>query len=92
MTDQELFERIQQAMWDNDQDTLNELAYCHCCCDEHTFEDCLARIVGNCRGQGTVTRRDLQGWMEHYGMSSDQFYGYEDEAKWLKYIENLKNN
>jgi hypothetical protein len=72
---QELVARIQEAMYNGDQATLDEIAGCRCCCDEHTFEDCLARIVGNCRGQGTLTRLDIQKWAEHYGMTLDQFYG-----------------
>lgn len=27
----------------------DDFAPCRCCCDEHTFPDCLARVWGGCR-------------------------------------------
>ncbi len=72
---------IIQAMWDGDNDRLYELAACKCCCNEHTFDDCLARVWYGCRGQSSITRQDIEGWAKHYGMTVDQFYnwGYDPE-------------
>lgn len=71
-------ERVQEAMWNGDTALLQEIAACGCCCDEHTFEDCPARLWGACRGQGTPTRADLEGWIQHYektrGMTRDEFW------------------
>lgn len=79
---------VQEAMWDNDHETLDTLAQCDCCCDEHTFESCPARYVGDCKGQGTLTWRDIDGWREYLGMTQEQFYpSHEDE--WRKYAESL---
>ena len=70
-------EQIKEAMWAGDLDRLEEIAGCECCCDEHTFEHCLARLWGGCRGQGSLTNKDIEGWAAHYGMTVDQFYGGE---------------
>ncbi len=68
---------MQQAIWEGDQDTLQERAGCVCCCSEHTFSSCPARLWEGCRGQGT--EEDTEGWERHYerfhGMSREQFYG-----------------
>lgn len=70
---------IERALWEGDIDKLSELAPCGCCCDEHFFEDCPARIWHGCRGQYSLTRADYQAWEEHYrkhhGLTRDQFYG-----------------
>jgi hypothetical protein len=42
---------IAKALWAGDLDTLHELAYCACCCAEHTLSDCPARLWSGCRGQ-----------------------------------------
>lgn len=75
-----LFARIlENAMWDGDIDRVWELAGCHCCCGEHTFECCPARVWGGCRGQGSMTRADEEAWVAHYarfhGLTRDQFFG-----------------
>jgi hypothetical protein len=74
---------LKQALWDGDVDKLSELAGCVCCCDEHTFEHCPARIWYGCRGQYTMTRDEVAEWAEHYqkhhGLSRDQFLNYESE-------------
>lgn len=73
---------LDEAMWDGDMERLDELAHCRCCCHEHTFEGCEARLWYGCRGQGSMTRSDEQAWERHYathhGMSADTFYGYAD--------------
>jgi hypothetical protein len=40
---------IADAMWAGDVARLHELAPCRCCCSEHTFPDCPARIWYGCR-------------------------------------------
>ena len=66
---------ISRAMWAGDVDELNRIAGCICCCAEHTFTTgCPAYQWGGCRGQGSLTSIDVQGWMEHYGMTPEQFH------------------
>lgn len=69
---------LDNAVWAGDVDLLNELASCICCCDEHTFEFCPSRIWGGCRGQYTMTRAELDSWVEHYerfhGMTREDFF------------------
>ena len=71
-------ERVQEAMWNGDTALLHEIAGCGCCCDEHTDEGCPARLWGACRGQDSLTRADLEGWIQHYektrGMTRDEFW------------------
>lgn len=81
----DLIKQIHQAVWDNDQDKLQELAPCDCCCDEHTFGCCPARIWNGCRGGGVgqLSIReigdDYQKWYsETRGMSEDDFFGWGD--------------
>lgn len=73
-----LADELENAVWAGDVGRLQELAGCGCCCDEHTFEDCPARVWGGCRGQGTMTRADRELWAEHYerfhGMSREAFF------------------
>lgn len=64
---------VEKAMWANDQDTLWKIAPCDCCCHEHTLSGCLARLWEGCRGQGSMTRADYEGWAKHYGMTVDEF-------------------
>jgi hypothetical protein len=68
---------LEDAMWAGDCDRLHELAGCRCCCWEHTFEGCPARVWDGCRGSGMTTRADLESWMAHYerfhGLPRDQF-------------------
>ena len=74
---------LDEALWAGDTDRLHELAWCRCCCDEHTFEDCPARLWYGCRGQGSMTRADLKSWEVHYaqfhGLSWHQFHGFGEE-------------
>ena len=57
---------IEQAMWEGDVETLDDLASCICCCDEHTFESCPARVWSGCRGSGSMTQADEESWRRHY--------------------------
>lgn len=76
-----LQKRIEQAVWEGDESTLQDLAPCRCCCDEHTFGyGCPAYAWGGCRGQGMAEwPAEEEAWVRHYakahGMSRDQFYG-----------------
>jgi hypothetical protein len=65
---------IENAMWAGDLDKLHELAACICCCHEHTFEHCPARVWDGCRGSGTLTFTDTEEWRAFYGMTETQFY------------------
>jgi hypothetical protein len=66
-------EWVEEAIWSGDSDTLRERAPCGCCCSEHTFERCPARLWGGCRGQGTLTMMDVDEWASHYGVSREEF-------------------
>lgn len=72
-------EWMESAIWAGDLDTLEERAGCICCCDEHTFATCPARLWEGCRGTGAMTQADVKSWELHYerfhGLSRDQFYG-----------------
>lgn len=72
---------IEEAMWDGDSDLLDELAHCRCCCYEHTFGNCPARLWFGCRGQGNL-EEEYDGWKEHYmkfhGMTAAQFDGVDE--------------
>lgn len=46
-------------MWAHDTDALFELAPCGCCCHEHYFDDCVARLYGGCRGATPMTMAEL---------------------------------
>jgi hypothetical protein len=69
---------LERAMWEGDTDRLDELAHCRCCCYEHTFEDCPARLWYGCRGQGSLTRAEVMSWARHYerfhGMTLEEFF------------------
>jgi hypothetical protein len=41
---------VERAIWEGDLDKLQELAPCGCCCGEHYFRHCQARVWGGCRG------------------------------------------
>ena len=73
---------LQKALWEGDIDKLSELAGCVCCCADHTFENCPARIWFGCRGQYTMTRAEELEWAEfyakHHGLSQDQFFNFEE--------------
>jgi hypothetical protein len=73
---------LAQAIWAGDQDKLWELAPCRCCCDEHTFSNCPARVWGGCKSglePGVDDGREAQEWQQFYerehGMSRETFYG-----------------
>jgi hypothetical protein len=66
---------MEDAIWRGDYDCLQERAPCICCCSEHTFEHCPSRLWEGCRGQGTLTWNDVDGWARHYGMSREKFLG-----------------
>lgn len=78
-------EALKSAMWAGDLDQLHELAPCACCCHEHTFPDCEARLWGGCRsgqpyGWGPEDdHRELRSWIRHYerfhGMTEAEFLG-----------------
>ena len=73
----ELRTLLEEAMWDGDTDKCDEIAPCQCCCHEHTFTTCSARLWGGCRGQGS-TDIDAQSWADYYlktqGMTEEQFF------------------
>jgi len=64
---------LENAIWAGDINKLHELAPCVCCCAEHTHEWCPARAWEGCRGQGSVTSKDIDEWARHYGMTRRQF-------------------
>ena len=72
---------LADALWAGDVDRLSELAPCRCCCFEHTFESCEARLWFGCRGQGALTRAEEESWRRHYeqfhGMTAAEFYGFD---------------
>lgn len=76
----EFLYELEEAIWDGDVDKLQTLAGCGCCCDEHAFEDCPARVWGGCRGQGTMTYAERESWAKHYerfhGMTEERFFGW----------------
>ncbi len=49
-----LLSAIEDAMWAQDLEKLNELAHCDCCCDEHYSYKCPALIWNGCRGSRSV--------------------------------------
>ena len=65
-------------MWDSDVEQLYGLAGCICCCAEHTFESCPARLWDGCRSGGATPQTDREEWAEHYrrfhGMSREEFF------------------
>jgi len=74
---------LEQAIWRGDTDALDELAHCRCCCHQHTFEFCPARVWGGCRGQYTMTHAEEQAWVKHYqhfhGMTEAEFFDDGDD-------------
>lgn len=78
--DPELMTALEKAIWADDRATLDRLAPCDCCCWEHTFLYCDARIWNGCRsglGLGEIAY-DERAWAQHYkqyhGMSKEEFY------------------
>jgi len=82
LTGAEFLRELEDAVWAGDTDKLHYFAPCGCCCDEHTFEDCPARVWGACRGQSTMIYAERDSWAKHYerfhGMTEDQFFGWGD--------------
>lgn len=72
---------LDEALWAGDVDRLCELAPCICCCAEHTFEHCLARLWSGCRGGDSSPRAEREAWLKHYqdhhGFTEEQFYGWD---------------
>ena len=68
-------ERIDRALWEGDVEWLADNLPCGCCCYEHTFFGCEARLWGGCRGRNEA--EDPESWRAHYGMTYAQFYGEE---------------
>lgn len=70
---------LQELMWDGNTDKLFEIAGCDCCCGEHTFESCPARLWYACRGQESTPIADREAWVKHYqqhhGMTREEFFG-----------------
>ncbi len=75
-------EVVLRAMWAGDTDTLWDIAPCRCCCADHTYCDCQARLWGGCRGGLPFgeERDDEHSWLKFYaqsrGMTQEQFYCY----------------
>ncbi len=72
-------QELQKAIREGDLDKLQELAPCGCCCDEHFFENCPSRAWGGCRGQCSLTVKDIEEWRKFYGMTQAQFYGLTED-------------
>lgn len=71
---------LRKLMWAGDELSLNRIAGCTCCCDEHTYERCPARQWHGCRGQNSVlTVAEIEAWFQTYarvrGFTRAQFFG-----------------
>lgn len=79
LTPEEFVAKLEGAFWAKNKDDLHSLAGCDCCCHEHTFPNCLARLWGGCRsarayGDDRPTDQDdVEGWAAHYGVSLEEF-------------------
>lgn len=65
----ELRTQLQEAAWDGDDERLRDLAPCSCCCADHTFSYCPARLWDGCRSgleYGVDHLADERSWREHY--------------------------
>jgi len=71
-------DQIERAIWDGDTGWLDLHLGCGCCCHEHTFEGCPARMWNGCRGQYSSDYDD-ESWARFYetayGMTREQFFG-----------------
>lgn len=54
MIGDELPPDLQAALWAGNGGSLRDICPCICCCHEHTFPQCPARLWWGCRGQGNV--------------------------------------
>lgn len=72
---------VAAMIWRGDVDELHKALPCVCCCADHTFDHCDAKLWGGCRGQYSMTRADHESWAEHYakhhGTTRDQFFAYD---------------
>lgn len=59
MTASEQAAAVLDAMYKKDDDALHEEFGCICCCAEHTFASCLARLWGGCRSGISVPFTEL---------------------------------
>lgn len=72
---------INALLWAGDANALDEAMPCRCCCDEHTFSDCAARLWGGCRSglpfgdDGDDKRAWAAHYAKHHGLTAEQFYG-----------------
>tara|TARA_Y100000815_G_C13254983_1_gene466989 strand:- start:365 stop:643 length:279 start_codon:yes stop_codon:yes gene_type:complete len=79
-----LRKKIEKAIWEGDEETLHALAPCECCCGEHTYLRCPARLYQACRSglnyEETTPNEDswLKHYTQHHGMTVEQFYGEEE--------------
>ena len=78
-----MLQAIERALWAGDYAALDELAPCVCCCSEHTFEGCAARLWFGCRGSYGSDRdpsnEEERSWLRVYqarGMTEEEFYGW----------------
>lgn len=64
------------ALWAGD---LDALPSCECCCADHTWPTCRARLWNGCRSgleYGEAGDHDYEtrkAWAEHYGMTLEEF-------------------
>lgn len=78
---------LNDAMWRGDIEWIDAHYGCGCCCEDHTFAGCPARLWNGCRGQNSI--EDIDGWMAHYaahhGLNRYQFFGWdeEEEGPWI---------
>jgi hypothetical protein len=49
---------IEDAMWRGDNAWLANNLPCKCCCEEHTYRDCPARVWSGCMGQDFDFKED----------------------------------
>ena len=70
---------LKRLMWAGDTDSLNRIAKCVCCCDEHTYDGCPARNWHGCRGQSSLSLTEIESWFRSYararGFTREQFFG-----------------
>lgn len=72
-------QNIDRAIWEGDIEYLQQYAGCICCCGEHTFSSCPAKVWGGCRGGPGTPADEYNDWKKHYmrfhGMTEDEFDG-----------------
>lgn len=72
---------VQDAMWAQNVERLHVIAGCKCCCDEHTFVSCPARLWFGCKGQWTEDSFEQgQSWFRLYKerMTESEFFGWQE--------------